>query len=554
VARNFNQQKLKGVFTLGEMAQETLDKIGIIKEHIKKLQGDIDTLTNTLQGADGNGGKKSDLSQLNETYKNKFWIMKQKHGTDLGGGLAGYLNNSVKFMEKVLVEATSNTATHLTQTELVEKAKTVFSNTLAIANPLTEINTADILKHEKNPILQKRIIGKDDVDIAAMISKLNNSDWVRQGLSFYDANDGVCPFCQQTTNESFRKSLSEYFDETFTQDSNAIKTLIDNYSTDAQRYQTQIQALIDLQSDFIDIGKLKTEKQLLDSIIIINKQRIAEKQKESSQVITLDTLGNVLREIASLLAAANTKITENNRIVSNLRSEKATLTTQIWKFIVSELSTDITEYNRQKTALESAINNINTQITSKATEKVQKEAELHELEKQTTSIIPTRDNINHLLDTFGFKSFKIDLGDEQNTYKLVREDGSDAKNTLSEGERNFLTFLYFYHLLKGSQTETGIANNKVVVIDDPISSLDNDVLFIVSTLIRELIQDAREGKGSIKQIFILTHNIYFQNFCVSLAASFKHSPIRQEKRYTVGIADFFAYTGKMRNNLAANPV
>lgn len=509
ITRNFNQQKLKGVFTLGEMAQETLDKIGITNEHIRKLQGDIDTLTNTLQGTDGNGGKKSELSQLNEAYKNKFWIMKQKHGTDLGGGLTGYLNSSVKFMEKVLVEATSNTATLLTQTELEEKAKTIFSNTLAIVNPLTEINTAEILQHEKNLILQKRIIGKDDVDIAAMILKLNNSDWVRQGLSFYDANDGVCPFCQQTTNESFRKSLSEYFGETFTQDSNAIKTLIDNYSTDAQRLQIQIQALIDLQSNFLDIGKLKTEKQLLDSIIIINKQRLAEKQKESSQIITLDTLGNVLREIASLLAAANTKITENNRIVSNLRSEKATLTTQIWKFVISELATDITEYNRRKTALESAINNIDTQITSKATEKVQKEAELRELEKQTTSIIPTRDNINHLLDTFGFKSFKIDLGDELNTYKLVREDGSDAKNTLSEGERNFLTFLYFYHLLKGSQTETDIANDKIVVIDDPISSLDNDVLFIVSTLIRELIQDARENKGSTKQIFILTHNIYF---------------------------------------------
>lgn len=509
VVRNFNQQKLQGVFTLGETAQETLDKIGIAKEHISKLQGDIDTLTNTLQGTDGCRGKKLELSQLNESYKNKFWIMKQKHSANLGGGMTGYLNNSVKFMEKVLSDATSNTATLLTQTELEEKAKTIFSNALAIVNTLNEIDTSVVLQHEKDPILQKRIVGKDDVDIAAMILKLNNSDWVRQGLSFYDANDGVCPFCQQITNESFRKSLSEYFDETFTQDSNAIKILIDNYATDTQRLQSQIQALIDLQSGFLDIDKLKTEKQLLDSIIIINKQRLEEKQKESSQIITLDSLDNVLSKITSLLAAANVKIAENNRIVNNLRSEKTTLTTQIWKFIVSELATDITEYHRRKTALENAINNINTQITSKKTEKVQKEAALRELEKQTTTIIPTRDSINHLLNTFGFKSFKLDLGDDLNTYKLVREDGSDAKNTLSEGERNFLTFLYFYYLLKGSQTETGIANDKIVVIDDPISSLDNEVLFIVSTLIRELIQDARENKGSIKQVFILTHNIYF---------------------------------------------
>lgn len=176
-----------------------------------------------MQGANGNGGKKTDLLQLNEAYKNKFWIMKQKHSTDLGGGMTGYLNNSVKFMKKVLSEATSNTATLLTETELEEKAKTVFSDSLTSVSSLTEINTAEVLQPEKNLLLQKRIIGKNDVDIAAMILKLNNSDWVRQGLSFYDANDGVCPFCQQTTSESFRKSLSEYFDETFTQDSNALK-------------------------------------------------------------------------------------------------------------------------------------------------------------------------------------------------------------------------------------------------------------------------------------------------------------------------------------------
>lgn len=440
--------------------------------------------------------------------------MKQNHanklsGTQSGEGMKGFIGSQDSFMNKVLTESTGNTATLLTQAELEEKAKTVFSNALATVNPLTEINPAEILQHEKNPILGKRIIGKDDVDIAAMIFKLNNSDWVRQGLSFYEVNGGICPFCQQSTSESFNKSLSEYFDETFTQDSNAIKTLIDNYFADAQRLQSQVQVLIDLKSSFIDIEKLKTEKQLLDSIIIINKQLLAEKQKESSQVITLNSLENVLTIIAELIVAANAKIAENNRITSNLRSEKATLTAQIWKFVISELSTDIADYNQQKIAFENAINNINAQVTSKNTEKAQKESELRELEKQTTSIVPTRDGINYLLDAFGFKSFILDLGDEPNTYKLIREDGSDAKNTLSEGEKNFLTFLYFYHSLEGSQNETGISNDKIVVIDDPISSLDNDVLFIVSTLIRELIQDVRKNKGSIKQLFVLTHNIYF---------------------------------------------
>jgi wobble nucleotide-excising tRNase len=513
VALNFSQP-LKGVFTLGETTKKTLEDIDMAKEQIKRLQDDINTLNATLQGADGNGGIKTELARRTQKYKEVFFKMKRKHsdklsGANSGEGMRGCIGSQEIFMKKVMDESTINTALLLTQAELEEKADSIFSNTLTTVSLLPVINAEEIVRHENNPILQKRIIGKDDVDIAAIILKLNNSDWVRQGLPFYEANDGVCPFCQQKTGDDFHKSLAEYFDETFVQDSNTIKTLIDNYFADAYRLQSQIQALIDLQSAFIDIEKLKTEKQLLDSIISLNKQQLIEKQKEASRVVALDSLVSVLANIDGLITAANIKITENNRVVSNLRSEKALLTAQIWKFVVSELSAEIAEYKQMKSNLESAIINISAQIKTKNTEKTQKESELRELEKQTTTIKQTRDDINVLLGAFGFKNFKLELGDELNTYKLIREDGSDAKDTLSEGERNFLTFLYFYHLLKGSQTDTGIANEKIVVIDDPISSLDNDVLFIISTLIRELIQNVRDNNSSIKQIFILTHNIYF---------------------------------------------
>lgn len=269
------EQKLKGVFTLGETAKETLETIEKTKGDIDKLNNDIIGLKNTLQGTDGNGGKKLELEQLTQAYRDKFFKMKQKHSDSLSGnqsgeGMSGFIGSKERFMSKVLLESGNNTAVLLSQAELEEKAETIFSNALTKVDSLPEIDTASILRHEENPILSKRIIGKDDVDIAAMILKLNNSDWVRQGLSYYEANDGICPFCQQTTDDGFHKSLSEYFDETFTQDINAVKTLINDYSADSQRLKNQMQVLIDLQSDFLDTEKIKAEKQLLDSIIIIN--------------------------------------------------------------------------------------------------------------------------------------------------------------------------------------------------------------------------------------------------------------------------------------------
>jgi wobble nucleotide-excising tRNase len=64
-------------------------------------------------------------------------------------------------------------------------------------------------------------------------------------------------------------------------------------------------------------------------------------------------------------------------------------------------------------------------------------------------------------------------------------------------------------MLAGSTSGSGTTADKVVVFDDPVSSLDSDVLFIVSALIRKVVGDVRAGKGLVRQVFVLTHNIYF---------------------------------------------
>ena len=46
------------------------------------------------------------------------------------------------------------------------------------------------------------------------------------------------------------------------------------------------------------------------------------------------------------------------------------------------------------------------------------------------------------------------------------------------------------------------------MFDDPVPSLDSDVLF-VSSLIRRVLDDACAGIRQVKQVFVLTHNIYF---------------------------------------------
>ena len=160
-------------------------------------------------------------------------------------------------------------------------------------NFLPTIDAVKIVEHESNSILAKRVIGKDDVNIAAMIKNLGNSDWVREGRAFYNANDKVCPFCQQTTEEAFAQSLDDYFDATFETDSRAIDVLVDEYKIDSERLHQQMVSLTDVPTEFLDVDALRAESLLLNSTMEINEQRLALKKREPSQVVDLERIHDV---------------------------------------------------------------------------------------------------------------------------------------------------------------------------------------------------------------------------------------------------------------------
>lgn len=510
VDRSYNQPtELGGVFTLGEKQADTLAKITVAKAELDIITTKIEGLTHGLQGEDGTGGKKAELDALESFLKDKCWAQKLKYDAKFQGAFEGCRGNSGKFKERVLQESQSNNATLLILTELEKKAESIFGSTPIVEQLVPIIEVSKLLDYETDTILKKRVIGKEDVDIATIIKKLGNSDWVREGKTFYDENERVCPFCQQRTTDLFAHSLNEYFDEAFAADNKAINDLATNYSADAARLQQQLALIITGSSKFLNIERMKAEKDLLDSKITINNQRLSAKVKEASQVVELESLSSVVEAIKLLIATANTLTTEHNNMVVNLSSERNTLIAQVWRYVLEELKVDLAKYKTEREGLEKAVKALTDQVELAVTDKTKKIIEVKQLEKQTTSVEPTIDAINTLLTSFGFQGFMLAKAAGGTSYKLVRSDGSDAKKTLSEGEKTFVTFLYFYHLLKGSESDSGMTANRVVVFDDPVSSLDSEVLFIVGSLIRELFEEIRAKTGHIKQIFVLTHNVYF---------------------------------------------
>jgi wobble nucleotide-excising tRNase len=511
VERNFNQpDELKGIFTLGEKDKKTIDMIATSKSELDQIKDKIAKLKAALNGDDGDGGKRAELATLETSFETKCWELKLKHDEKLQGAFAGVRGKKSAFKAKLLVESASNSSTAVPFAEIENKAATVFGEAPQAAISLSIPNSADILAHEGNPILKKKVIGKTDVDIAALIEKLRNSDWVKQGREFYDPEERVCPFCQQDTPVTLEDSLNEYFDEAFVADTASIEKLLTDYKTNSERLQQSIQTLLDDPSKFLDSEKLQLEIDLLESKIRINIQRIKDKKRESSKSIELESLSNVLDEVSKLVTSANNSISKHNAMVYNIESERTELAGQVWRYLLDhEIKSDLATFTGKKTGLEKAIESLYKQIEDRTNEHREKEQEIRTLEKNTTSIQPTIDGINALLRSFGFTGFALAKSDRERFYKIQRPDGSDAKGTLSEGEKSFITFLYFYHLLKGSESESGMTSDRVVVFDDPVSSLDSDILFIVSNLIKGVFDEVRNKTGTTKQVFVLTHNVYF---------------------------------------------
>ena len=548
VDKNFNSDaELKGIFTLGEKNEADVQAIKDAKAESDQMEADIQGKKKTLVGDDGTGGKEAELANFENEFEEQCWALKRKYDEDFKDAFKGFRGDKAKFKAKLLEEAEGNEEELQTLGELKAKCITVFADNLKKVPAIPPLLYSDLVNLETVDILAKNVIGKDDVDIAAMIKKLGNSDWVKQGRAYHDGNDAICPFCQQKTDESFAQSLNDYFDETYLNDIGKIEQLATNYEVYSTTIVEYLQNIVDAPPQYLDSEKLEPQTSLVEAKIAANKQHIERKKNEARLVIQMDSLKDILEKISQAIEEANEKIARHNRTVDNIDQEKHILTSRIWKYVTEEAKTVYDSYKRRKTCLEAAIESLNQGIANKQIEKEKKISETRMLEKHLTSIQPTIDEINALLSSFGFTGFAISKSKKDGYYSIVRPDGTEAKETLSEGERSFVTFLYFYHLLKGSTSESGMTKNRIVVIDDPVSSLDNDILFIVSNLIKRLFGDVRSGTGHIKQVFVLTHNVYFHKE-ITFNQRRTSGAMREETFWVVKKIDRFSVAKKHEDN------
>lgn len=502
VQENFNiSNEIKGIFTLGKESADILTSIDEKKNDVDKHQERIKNLNNNIEV------EEEKLSNLQSIFTNQCWDLKLNYDEIFEEAFTGLRNNKKNFLERYLYEATNNDNDLYTYEELKSRINSVFKSSQERVSIIPEVSYNNSL--EKQSIFQTKIIGKRDIDIADLISKLNISDWVHQGHKHMEETNGICPFCQQELPNDFQGKLDEYFDETYTEQIRTLKSAIENYKNNTVEFFEKYNFLKSEDTPYIDKEKMTSLFELINSTYKENVQLLERKSHEPSRSVELRTITSYIEQINSEVKQANIQLTELNKVIDNLKEEKEKLIQDIWRFIVEEnkgyYESYITNYNQINRAITGMEESRKLQREYK--DKIEKET--IELQNQLTSVVPSIHEINKLLKSFGFTNFELAESKDPGHYKIIREGGEDANETLSEGEKTFITFLYFYQLINGSNEQDKVNTPRVVVVDDPISSLDSNILFMVSNLINNLKKMVRSNGTNFKQLIILTHNVYF---------------------------------------------
>ena len=502
---NFYQSdNLKGIFTLSKENKGAEEKVKEAEKEITKFENEKTKKTNAIENHN------TDLSKKNRNAANKTWEIK----TNYAGGdrvleycLAGLMGRK-ESLYKYLSEINKPLQKLGKSTDQLKKEVESIQGSAAKKYGLLSTITFSANQVESNQLFQKVIIGNESSPVSGLIKKLENSDWVKQGIDYLPeeiAVEGVlCPFCQEKTiTKTLVESIKNYFDKTYENDIGELKKSLSEYKTGFELLPKKEEYEL---NPFIVEKKSEFENQYnaIIQCLVTNQARIEEKLKTPSQKITLIDSKNKIKTFNHFIGNINNAIIENNIKIDNKDASLAAIKKEFWKIMRWDYDQTIAAYNNDKSSIESKIKDLRKEIKNIETDISAQIKIVKEQQKKTVNIEESINNINNALIELGIESFKIEKHSDI-LYKIARaEQCENTFKTLSEGEKMIISFLYFRELCKGKKTAISHSNKKIVVIDDPISSLSHIYVFNVGQLIKNDF-----FKSNYEQIFVLTHSLYF---------------------------------------------
>lgn len=500
---------IPGVFTISEV--NAVKKKEADDKTAEKVS--IDTLAEAAHTAADKISE--DHQKAEEAYITLIWKKTEAPRKKYPSTQTGYTRDRAKFVKQL-----ANTPqTPATDEECAALYRTVFGKQQPRYDQYLHVTTDH---GSVSPLMETKIASRANTDFALFIRTLGNLDWVTAGhRAYHGKTDGKCPYCQSPLSADFEERLAECYDEQYKSDLAELQKFIDAYAQEMAAAKSTIEKNLQNAFPTKHLAEYKKQAQLLLSAISHNTTLLQRKQDNPSEVITLEDLVSLSADLNAVTTAINVEVQEYMAVLADIPGQQQKCTEMVWGMMAVDCSSDIQDWLRRTAADRDAWKAKNDEEKRLRAEAEKLENEIAKLNSQTVNTTKAMQDINHLIRSAGFRGFKLqEKAGAKYVYELVREIGGKTEvvnQNLSEGERHFIAFLYFYHIVMGSQSDDGKTVDKIVIIDDPVSSMDSGSLFIVASLVREMIavcynnylMDNDTADKHIRQFFCMTHNPYF---------------------------------------------
>ncbi|EFS2149220.1 AAA family ATPase, partial [Campylobacter coli] len=497
-----------------------------IKESIEKRKEILKTRNEKLKDIQANRENISKTQQakiktLNEKLIDKAKLVKSEPNLIKQGS-----NYDKRNLENDLIEIKDNINAYILnneeQNQLIKILEDKEKQNIIFKNTFNKDNFQGIFTYSLK-ILEKEVIIKEN-----LTSELRK--WLEEGLEFHKEHSFTqqCKFC----NNPLTLERIAWIENNIKDDSGEkeqiekeLKDLLDNFES----YKLESKKLLlgieyeNFYSNYKDIF-IGLKEQLGVSIANYNEEllkiekKLTKKKKDVFIPMKLENINDFSDEILQILNKIENLCKENNEYAKNLLSKQNEARKKLRLNEVAKFAKDSDCFAKQDEIknLGQKLSNMQSTIETEKNEINNYNLEIEKYKEKLSNLETSTSNINKYLKSyFGhnmleLKAKKDDKGQLNGEFEILRN-GKQAKN-LSEGECSLVAFCYFVASLKDANTKD---KNPIIWIDDPISSLDNNHIFFIFSLIEaKIAKKIKDNKYS--QLFISTHNLDFLKYLKSL--------------------------------------
>ena len=372
------------------------------------------------------------------------------------------------------------------------------------------------------------------------------AQWIQEGLKLHSGERQTtkCRFCGNEFSEKKRHEYEAHFNDAYTR----FQATLQRIGKDIESRLSLLNVIFpaeaslyeNLQSEYTAV--VERAKTSISSVNLYLTALLAVLEIKKTKPFERMKLKDALKEKGieiSVIESLEAELADNVKAISAIVERHSVQTREIAKERDSAYNALVRDCLLAAIpAYDELVMNVNTATGKRDTLQSQHDLLTQQIGGIEQRLIESRkpvEELNKELHSYLGRS-ELSFEVEGTGYKLLRS-GHVADN-LSEGECTAITFLYFLKTLADKNFDM---DNGVVVIDDPVSSLDDNALFSAFAYMKERVKDCG-------QLFILTHNF---SFFRQVRNWMFHMPGQKKRDVNLHPCRFYALKCSIVDNLRA---